>query len=127
MVIMKPRGGMTAPVPAPTPRYRGCPMPGHTRYRDGACGPQAPIDGGGGTRAPKAESASSRQGAGVLGRGEAGAGLLGVDAEDAELEGQGGVVADQGGQLDQGLFAQGGDGPVVLLVDIGRASCRERV
>src|SRR5579859_7773404 len=28
MVIVNPRGGMTAPVPAPTPRYRGCPMPG---------------------------------------------------------------------------------------------------
>src|SRR5580704_14213405 len=76
-VISNPRGGMTAPVPAPTPRYRGCSTPG--------------------------------------------ARLLGVDAEDAELEGQGGVVADQGRQLDQGLLAEGGDGLVVLLViQVGR-------
>src|ERR1700722_13140212 len=27
-VILNPRGGMTAPVPAPTPRYRGCPIHG---------------------------------------------------------------------------------------------------
>src|SRR5580704_14852228 len=27
-VILNPRGGMTAPVPAPAPRYRGCPIPG---------------------------------------------------------------------------------------------------
>src|ERR1700685_278225 len=46
------------------------------------------------------------------------AGCLGRrrDAEDAQLQGQGGVVADQRRQLDQTLFAQGGDRLVVLLV-----------
>jgi hypothetical protein len=36
--------------------------------------------------------------------------LLGAYAEDAELEGEGGVVADQGRQLDQGLLAERADG-----------------
>jgi hypothetical protein len=40
----------------------------------------------------------------------AGAVLLGAYAEDAELEGEGGVVADQGRQLDQGLLAERADG-----------------
>src|SRR6266566_2280075 len=74
---MDPIGGMTAPVPAPTPKYRSCLTSG--LYRS---------------------SWGSRPG----------------DAEDAQLQGQRRVVADQRGQLDQGPLAEDRHRGVVLLV-----------
>ena len=43
------------------------------------------------------------------------------DAEDPQLQGQGGVVADQRRQLDQGPLAERGDrGGVLIVVQVGR-------
>src|SRR6266487_4627451 len=72
---------MTAPVRAPTPKYRSCLTSG----------------------------SSGRPG----------------DAEDAQLQGQRRVVADQRGQLDQGPFAERRHrGVVLLVVQVGALRAR---
>src|SRR6266581_4359288 len=72
---------MTAPVPAPTPKYRSCLTSG----------------------------SSGRPG----------------DAEDAQLQGQRRVVADQRGQLDQGPLAEHRHrGVVLLVVQVGALRAR---
>src|SRR6266704_7154289 len=83
---MDPIGGMTAPVPAPTPKYRSCLTSG--LYRS---------------------SWGSRP----------------THAEDAQLQGQRRVVADQRGQLDQGPLAEDRHrGVVLLVVQVGALRAR---